>query len=160
MTVAARGAVRALSFRVLDKWGNEETSLQSGKDYVFEIGYINHTHNTLKGVVVSLDMIDEKGVKVVLLRSNFTNDILSLLSGDGVIRCIVKNLPLAMGMYRFSIFLSHMDAEILDYIEDAASLNVDGGDFFGTGSKGEPNHCKLLMKAQWTCTPGDPALST
>jgi len=31
----------------------------------------------------------------------------------------------------------------LDYIEDAAAVAVDGGDFFGTGSPGLPNHCKF-----------------
>jgi len=38
----------------------------------------------------------------------------------------------------------------LDYIEDAAAVAVDGGDFFGTGSPGLPNHCKFLVKAEWS----------
>jgi len=28
-------------------------------------------------------------------------------------------------------------------IEDAAAVAVDGGDFFGTGNPGLPNHCKF-----------------
>jgi len=35
-------------------------------------------------------------------------------------------------------------------IEDAAAVAVDGGDFFGTGSPGLPNHCKFLVKAEWS----------
>ncbi|HEY9298153.1 MAG TPA: hypothetical protein VIQ31_17710, partial [Phormidium sp.] len=61
-------------------------------------------------------------------------------------------LPLASGLYRFSIYITHGDKEILDWIEDAASTTVDGGDFFGTGSPGIPTHCKILVKADWYAT--------
>jgi len=38
--------------------------------------------------------------------------------------------------------ISHADRN-LDYIEDVAAVAVDGGDFFGTGNPGLPNHCKF-----------------
>jgi len=47
-------------------------------------------------------------------------------------------------------YIYHMQTEKLDYIEDAAAVAVDGGDFFGTGSPGLPNHCKFLVKAEWS----------
>ena len=144
------GRVRTSSFRILNLEGIEEPSLQSGKDYSFEIGYLNHSREPLSDVVVSLDILDEKSNRVLMLRTNFTNENLSLNSDRGRIICRVKNLPLANGSYRFSIFLSHAEREILDYIEDAASVTVDGGDFFGTGSQGLPTHCKILFKAQWS----------
>jgi len=49
---------------------------------------------------------------------------------------------------RVSIYLSHADRE-LDYIEDAAAVAVDGGDFFGTGSPGLPNTVSFF-KAEWS----------
>jgi lipopolysaccharide transport system ATP-binding protein len=59
-------------------------------------------------------------------------------------------LPLANGVYTCSIFLSHADVETLDYVERAAALVVEGGDFFGTGSMGLPAHCKVLTAAHWS----------
>lgn len=144
------GRVRASSFRILNEEGEEEKSLQSGKDYYFEIGYINKTGEYLEDVVISLDFFDEKGLRILLIRSNFTNSNVTLNPVEGYIRCELKNLPIASGLYRFSIYLAHADAEMLDYIEDAASTTVDGGDFFGTGISGEPNLCKVLVKAQWS----------
>jgi lipopolysaccharide transport system ATP-binding protein len=144
------GKIRVTSFRVLDSEGNEVPSLQSGKDYRFEIGYSNKTRKLLNDIIVSLDILDEKNNRVLLFRTNFTNNNLALDTGSGYFSCSINNLPLTNGSYRLSIFLSHADAETLDYIEDAAPIIVDGGDFFGTGSCGLPSHCKILVKADWS----------
>lgn len=143
------GRVRAASFHVLNEQGEVENSLKSGNDYYFVIGYVNNTETQLSDIVVSLDFFDEKGVRVLLLRSNFTNSLLTLNPGEGQIFCKIDNLPLANSIYRSSIYLSHADNEMLDWIEDAATVTVDGGDFFGTGNPGLPSHCKILSKAQW-----------
>jgi lipopolysaccharide transport system ATP-binding protein len=144
------GKIRVTSFRILDSEGNEVPSLQSGKDYRFEVGYSNKIRKCLNDIVVSLDILDEKNNRVLLFRTNFTNNNLTIDAHLGYIICNIKNLPLANGLYRLSIFISHADAETLDYIEDAVPIAVDGGDFFGTGSHGLPGHCKILVKTQWS----------
>ena len=143
------GKVRASSFRALNDEGIEEKVLQSGKNYDFEIGYINHTGYILDNIVVSLDFYDEKGVRILLFRTNFTNSNITVNQETGAIICNVKNLPLANSLYRISIYLSHGDHETLDFVEDAAAVSVEGGDFFGTGNPGLPSHCKTLVKADW-----------
>lgn len=144
------GKVRASSFRVLDADGDEVKALKSGRDYYLEVGYVNSTERRLQNVVVSLDIVDEKNNNVLLLRTTFTNSNLDLSADSGFVLCQIKNLPLALGSYRLSIFISHADKEILDYIQDAAAITVDGGDFFGTGSPGLPSHCKVLVKTEWS----------
>jgi len=144
------GKVKSASFRVLNQEGTEENTLQSGKDYYFEIVYLNYTKERINNVVVSLDFFDDKGIRVLLLRSNFTNSNLTIDPEKGYIICGINNLPLVNSFYRVSIYLSHADQELLDWIEDAASVTVEGGDFFGTGNPGLPNHCKILTKAQWS----------
>ncbi|MEB3310437.1 MAG: ABC transporter ATP-binding protein [Snowella sp.] len=146
------GKVRASSFRALNEYGEEEKVLQSGKDYFFEIGYIKDTIQTLHNVVVSLDFYDEKGIRILMLRSDFTATNLTLNDKKGIMICSLQNLPLANSIYRISIYLSYADQEMLDFIEDAATITVEGGDFFGTGNPGIPNYCKTLTKAYWTTT--------
>lgn len=144
------GKVRASSFRVLNEEGIEESALQSGRNYNFEIGYRNYTKSTIKDVVVSLDFFDDRGMRVLLLRSNFSNSHLNIDADKGYLICGLKTLPLANSLYRVSIYLSHADSEMLDWIEDAGAITVDGGDFFGTGNPGLPSHCKILTKSQWS----------
>jgi len=143
------GKVKVSSFRTLNEEGIEEKVLQSGKDYDFEIGYENYADQILDNVVISLDFYDEKGVRILMLRTNFTNNNVTINLGTGSVICHVKNLPLANSLYRVSLWLSEGDRETLDFIEDAAIVMVEGGDFFGTGNPGLPSHCKTLVKADW-----------
>jgi lipopolysaccharide transport system ATP-binding protein len=143
------GKVKATSVKLLDSDDMEVSSLQSGKSYNLEVGYLNQSGQLLNDVIVSLDFLDEKNNRVMLLRTNFTNENLNLEAGSGLVRCNVQNIPLASGLYRLSVYFGHTEAETMDYIEDAASVTVDGGDFFGTGSPGLPSHCKILSKASW-----------
>ena len=146
------GRIRVSSFKLLNEQGEEEPALQSGKNYDFAIGYSNNTGERLNNVVVCVDLIDERGVRVILLKSTFTNHNLTLNSDRGYILCRVKNFPLVQGMYRVTLHLAHADREVLDHIEDAANVSVDGGDFFGTGNPGIPNLCKFLVNADWSTT--------
>jgi lipopolysaccharide transport system ATP-binding protein len=147
------GKVRAVSFSVKDAKGKQVKKLKSGGDYTFTIGCENFGEQ-ISDIVVSLDLFDEKERCVLLFRSSFTNEKLSL-GATGNISCTVKNLPLANGPYSCSIFLSHADVETLDYVEHAAQLAVEGGDFFGTGSMGLPSHCKVLTPAHWSSDMGN-----
>jgi lipopolysaccharide transport system ATP-binding protein len=145
------GAARAVAFRVLNALGEEEASMESGGDYMLAVDYENHTEAALENVAVSIDFFDERNVRILLLRSNFTEQNLTLRPGRGRFHCAVKNLPLANGLYTISIYMSaRADTEVLDWIEDAASVTVSGGDFFGTQSQGMPQLCKVLVQAQWS----------
>jgi lipopolysaccharide transport system ATP-binding protein len=137
-------------FRVLNLNGNEVSTLQSGKDYWLETEYVNYSKKVMERAIVSIDFHDETNTRVMMLKSKFTNDYLDLNPDKGSIFCKLENLPLAKGSYRITLFMSQGDQEILDWVEDAASINVDGGDFFGTGSQGLPSHCKILTKASWS----------
>ena len=145
------GKVRFTSFRVLNNKGQKVSLLKSGEDYSFEIGYFNHTNKQIRNVVACIDIVDEKDNRLLLLRSNFTNSNLTLNEHSGILLCSIKNLPLAIGSYRIFLFMIiNGDTEALDSIENVATINLEGGDFFGTGSYGMPEVCKILIKAAWT----------
>jgi lipopolysaccharide transport system ATP-binding protein len=142
------GRVRATSFDIKDGKGKHVEALQSGGDYTFTIGCEN-LGDPIKNVVVSLDIYDDQQRRVLLFRSSFTNENLTV-AGTGSIGCTVEKFPLANGVYTASIYLSHADAEVLDHVQHAAQFIVEGGDFFGTGSVGLPSHCKVLTAAHWS----------
>lgn len=144
------GKVKAIDFQSIDT--NEKSpvlTLQSGRNYTFKITCENKENFILKDIVVSLDFYDERGNRILLFRSNFTNSALVLPPGISSILCKVNDFPLAPGSYSISIFLSCADSETLDFIQTAAVVTVEGGDFFGTGNSGMPSHCKVLTRADW-----------
>ena len=143
------GNVLFKSFRVLNSDGEEVKILKSGEDYIFEIGYKNLLKRELNNIVFSLDIHDERENRILLFRTSFTNQNLSIKSDEGHVYCRVDNLPLANGMYSVSLYISYYDAEVLDWLFDVAKIAVNGGDYFGTGSQGIPENCKVLKKSYW-----------
>lgn len=143
------GDVKVRSFKILNGDKKEASYLESGQDYSFEIGYINFSGQAINNVVACIDVYDEKNVRVLLFGSHFTGHNININASAGHITCSVKNLPLANGNYHFSVFLSHAGRVILDLITDVSPITVNGGNFFGTGSQGEPNCCKILHHAEW-----------
>lgn len=144
------GKARFSQLRVLDSSNSEVLSLQSGKNYCFEIQYLNNTNINLKDVIAGVAIYDEHNTRVLLFKNNFTSHELVLDKEGGCISCYIESLPLANGLYRLALSLASKDnGETFDHIQDAGTLTVDGGNFFGNGSQGEPMFCKILMKAQW-----------
>ena len=142
------GRIKVMKFRVLDSGRNEVKTLKSGKEYYFEMQYFNSSEKEFDDVVLSLDVFDDRSNRILLFRTNFTNENIRIKAGQGKILCKVKNFPLANGVYSISIFMSK-NQEVFDYIKEAVFINVSGGDFFGTGSQGIPTHCKILKKVEW-----------
>ena len=144
------GDVKVSSFRVLDAHNNEVPYLESGSDYYFEVGYVNRNNTMVDDFVACIDIYDEGNERVLLFCSDYTHDKIILNGGKGLITCHVKNLPLANGNYSFQVHLSDSKRVVLDLIKEVTSLAVNGGNYFGTGSQGDPEYCKILHHSSWS----------
>jgi len=145
------GKVKIVDFYIIDKEGVKQEILQSGEEYTFVIEYNKQeAYRRMSNVVGSLAITDSRNEIVFLVRSSFTNQNLCLSENYGKIECHVKDFNLAAGYYSSILFLSHGEAEVLDCIEYASEIVVEGGNFFGTGSIGLPSHCKVLTRAEWS----------
>lgn len=72
----------------------------------------------------------------------------------GVATCTVPSLPLAPGRYLLSFNCTHVyHPSNLDSLEDALTLDVEAGDFFGTGSLPPPKNGPFLVKGDWEFRP-------
>jgi lipopolysaccharide transport system ATP-binding protein len=143
------GKVRVVDIQVVDAKNKPVSSLQSGETYTFEIACFNHSDESLRNVILSFDIFDERENILLLFRSNFTNEFISMKPGLNSIYLTLKDLSITIGSYHASIFLSHAEKEVLDYVQHAFLFSIEKGDFFGTGSVGIPSYCKTLTRATW-----------
>jgi len=145
------GAARVVAFRILNEAKEEEPSMQSGGNYIFAIEYDNHTNGPIEDVSMRIDIFDDHTALTLILKSDFTAQNVTLRKGKGTFYCAIKNLPLANGLYMVRFFLqARADTEMLDWVDDAVTLTVSGGDFFGTQNQGMPKYCKVLVKTDWS----------
>ena len=64
------------------------------------------------------------------------------------IQCLVKKFPLTSGSYLCNI-IAYKDGIVQDYIQEAYSLEVEEGDFFGTGKIVPTTQQSFLVENVW-----------
>jgi lipopolysaccharide transport system ATP-binding protein len=144
------GKVRFIDFKILDENNDSVDNLLSGGTYTFELIYQNFSNQSYKNVKVCLEINDDRDNRLLFLRNDFSNDIIDINPDSGAIKCRIENLPLTMGTYYFILYLSLNDLETLDLILNVKYTDVVGGNYFGSGSQGLPDQCRILTKSQWT----------
>lgn len=144
------GAARIVDFSVATTGGEPVSILQSGQNYRFRlVCNLAMEVKKIKDVVVSIALSNHYDQTVWLVRSNFTNQNQEL-EGNSVVECVVRDFNLGEGTYSATVYLGHGESEILDLVVNAGQIVVEGGDFFGTGSRGLPSHCATLTHAEWS----------
>lgn len=142
-------SLKATALDIMDNNGKIVDQLLSGEDYSFNLQIQKLSKEVLKNVKVSIDIYDTRDHRWLLFRHDFQGEELTISETETTLQCMVKKFPLTLGKYFCSIYLSVADKEMADFITHVAYFEVIGGDFFGTGSMGVPNNCKMLYDAKW-----------
>jgi lipopolysaccharide transport system ATP-binding protein len=144
------GRAKIVDFYVTNSSGKQQEKLESGGDYTFVMEYERTEYGEpILDTVGSIGITDLDHQLIFLFRSNFSNQNFVLSGRRGRIECQVKDLNLAPGTYHIVVFISNGESEILDLVSEAAQINIEGGDYFGTGSIGYPSLCKVLSRSEW-----------
>lgn len=127
------GRVRFTSFALRDAAGRELNALTCGGDGIIELQVHNPERKPVNQLLVSVGIDDDLGVRVAQLSNELTGQSLTEIDSEKFSVCIrVPRLPLKQGAYKLTVF-SSVGGEVADWIQDAVSLDVDAGDFFGSG---------------------------
>jgi lipopolysaccharide transport system ATP-binding protein len=146
---AGTGAVRLTGFRVEDEDGKPAVGAQTGKTCSLVFEYECAGGKPQRNVVASFAIGTATGAPLILHRTNFTNEDFELVPPEGTIRCTIPRLPLVPGTY---VLATSVEAggELADHLTVAAQLDVEPGDFFGTGHTGLAGHSPLLIEGSWS----------
>jgi lipopolysaccharide transport system ATP-binding protein len=144
------GKVRFTSFHVEDNHGISVTALQSGKDAVFVFGYSCARGESPRNVSVGFGPFTDDGRLLFVLYSSYTAQDFESIPHSGHFRCCIPRLPLAPGRYRIGARIT-VDGEEADWPNDGiAYIEVEPGDFFGTGSLGFERKAPFLVAGSWS----------
>jgi lipopolysaccharide transport system ATP-binding protein len=146
---AGTGAVRLTSFRVEDDAGSPAVGARTGETCSFVFDYECPDGRSQRNVVASFAIQTAAGTPLILHRTNFTNEDFELIPPTGSIRCTIPRFPLAPGTYLLAAAVE-AGGEVADHLTVAAQLDVEPGDFFGTGHTGIAGHSPVLMEGSWS----------
>jgi lipopolysaccharide transport system ATP-binding protein len=149
---SGNGRIRLTGFHIEDKHGRRVAALQSGKDAVFVFSYSCARGDVPKNVSVGFGLFSSTGQLLFVLYSSYTGQDFDAIPLFGQFRCQVPRLPLAAGRYRVGARVT-VDGEEADWPRDAIGyVDVELGDFFGTGAAGFGGNCPFLVEGSWSVT--------
>ena len=71
-----------------------------------------------------------------------------LIPSSGRFTCRIERFPLSPGQYHLTLFC-RINGEIADWVQHAALVIVEGGDFYGTGRLPPSSHGGFLVAQDW-----------
>jgi lipopolysaccharide transport system ATP-binding protein len=138
------GSLQVVGFRLVDHGDQPVQSLRCGRGYQWELQVANRVGKAVSNVELALGVDDPAGARVAHLSMNLIGATpLDLPAEGGVISVRFPRWPLAPGRYGVTIFLTS-GGRIVDWIRQAIFVDVDGGDYYGTG-KLPPHGSGLLL---------------
>lgn len=120
-----------------------------GQDAIIDIAYASTLNDAIRNVKVGISIQDSIGQSITHMESDYPREALTTIPPHGVIRCYVPRLPLTLGRYILTVCILVKD-EPIDWIPDAAEMNVMEGDFFGTGGMPPKEFGPLVLDQAWS----------
>lgn len=141
------GRVRIVDFGTFDRQGNELEYLATGQEVDFRIYYFSR-ENSLENVAVAIGITSNSGAFISMLSNQVAGETFQSIGRDGFFSCRIKKLALAPGSYTANLIIRSNDV-IQDWIQQAVTITVEPGDFFGTGRMPPQTHGGVLFEQEW-----------
>jgi lipopolysaccharide transport system ATP-binding protein len=121
--------------------------IRSGDDVEFEVAYRSEKPS-LRNVHMDLVIHGPFDEQLAQLSNTAQQGVFESIPGTGVFRCRVPRLPFEGGVYRITIYCE-VDGDVADWVNNASTLNVEPGDYFGTGRTNNEAQGHFLIMHRW-----------
>ncbi|MEO1171305.1 MAG: Wzt carbohydrate-binding domain-containing protein, partial [Myxococcota bacterium] len=145
---SGNGALRVTGLDFRGSRGEPLPSAASGQDLDVWIQTTRQTDRALHGLTVGLELRTFLDAPIAVLSSRLTGQAFAEIPEHAAFVCRIPRLPLPVGTYRIGVQLNE-GYETVDRIDDAAKLEVAGGDFYGSGQSPRNQRTMVLMDGSW-----------
>lgn len=128
-------------------FGVRTETVRSGDDLEICVSY--EGEENLRNLSLSIGINTLSGQTLLLLGNELVGTEWKSVQSSGSIHCSLKRLPLAPGQYHLNLYCL-TNGVLADWVQSAATLTVEAGDFFGTGKLPPASHGGLLVGQEWS----------
>ena len=144
------GSIRFRRIWFEDKEGKKLSCAFSGRDVQVCLEYETRHEVPTAELEAAIAIYSPTGFCISEISSNYSGQKLGQSrSGVGLIRCLLPRLPLNRGAYPINI-IAQAGPEVLDYVVNAGVLEVETGDFYGTGKVSSDEKRYVLLHQRWS----------
>ena len=146
---SGNGRIRLTGFQIEDVAGNKLAAARGGMDVVFVFEYQCRDGDSPQYIDVGLSISSGNNNMLFVLYGSYTGQVFESVPPLGKFRCYVPKLPLSPGRYRVGARVT-VTQEEADWPRNGVGyLDVEAGDFYGTGSKGFGRASPFLVNGRW-----------
>jgi len=138
------GRLRFTEFRPMGP--TPESAVMCGSEARFEIKY--HGVEPLRNVHISMAFFNVYGDGAAYLSNDLVGRSFDLLPPEGSLFCHFKHFPLLPGTYSVNLY-STVNGLVSDWIQNAARVNVEDGDFYGSGKLPPNGYGSVAVTHDW-----------
>lgn len=95
-----------------------------------------------------LGLYDMFGIQLIHMSSRTAGAAFVDLGLSGRVTCVIPKFPLPPGQYRLNAAIM-WDGRLADRVESAAILDVESGDYYGSGDTSAIDYGKCLVEHEW-----------
>lgn len=143
------GDIQITGFSIEDSHGNPLNSVASGDSVVLVFHYKTIINRPIKNLSLGFSIHDSLGEIISILYSDYQGHHFSELPQTGLIKCKINNFPYSLGRYLVGVRVLINGIEA-DWPEGFIGfIDVEAGDFFGTGIVPHSATGPVLIKGDW-----------
>lgn len=142
------GKIRIIGFGIFDRQGKKLNTLISGQYAEFRIYYSCINNPKPANVSAGISISSTAGQFLVQLGNEMAQGTFDSINQEGYIVCKIVKLPIAPMKLKANLIIRQNNI-IQDWIQEAVTIIVESGDFYGTGQVTEASHGGFLMEQEW-----------
>jgi len=135
---------------ILDSKGNELQQIMNGQDVIIRLYYRSEQENPNTSVLVAFSVRNRQDYLLANLNSVDTGHNNLDIYYNGYFECRWPKFNLRSGTYNCALFCS-VNGEIVDWVQSAFVINVQDGNYYGTGKMIERKQGEILIEHSWAC---------
>ena len=133
---------------IYDSVGNELQQVMSGQDVLIQLHYESERELHNVSVLVAFNVRNSQGFLLANLNSADSGYNLLNIYFKGYFECRWPKFNLRSGSYDCNLFCS-INGEIVDWIPSAFNINVEDGNYYGSGKLIERGQGDVLINHSW-----------
>ncbi len=127
------GQFQFQGLRLRGEDGEEIPCLTTGRDALLELDFECRATREIRDIEIAIGLDSSLGHRIAHLSSSVSSEALETLPrGAGRILVDLPRVSLLPGRYHYSLF-ARAGGEILDWIQNAGTFDVEAGDFYRSG---------------------------
>ncbi|HQV00631.1 MAG TPA: Wzt carbohydrate-binding domain-containing protein, partial [Bacteroidia bacterium] len=141
------GGIRFTAFNLLNAQMQPIDIAVCGQTVIFKLDYCCNKFEA-KQIAAAIGIYGLDGQLFTVFANEYAQGNFATAPNSGSMYCTIEKFPLTSGKYALNLIV-YCNGIMHDWVQQAAMIEVDDGDFYGTGKTVASTHRSILVAQKW-----------